>query len=120
MDQRNTLTSGIYLALALCGAVATWTYNILWMQHAHRAITLQEFVLVGFQGPALLGSLASDFWIGSLASFIFMLVEGRRLRMRHLWICVVTTFVVAWACGLPLFLSLRERALGLAAQTIQK
>lgn len=101
----------VYLALSLAGACSTWTYNILWMQQVHRALTAREFVAVGFQGSALLGSLASDFWVGSLAALIFMIAEGLRLRMRGIWVYVVLTFAIAWACAFPLFLFMRERKL---------
>jgi hypothetical protein len=67
--------------------------------------------LVGFQGNAMLGSLAADFWVGSLASLIWMIVEGRRLQMARIWIYFVLTFVIAWAFALPLFLYMRERRL---------
>jgi hypothetical protein len=64
---------------------------------------------VGFEGSPLLGSLASDFWVGSLASLIWMVSEGMRLRMKRIWIYIVLTFAIAWAFSLPLFLFMRER-----------
>jgi hypothetical protein len=101
-----------YLALAILGLCATWTYNTLWMLQVQRAITLQEFVAVGFQGSRLLGSLASDFWVGSLAAVTYMIVEGRRIALPRLWLYIVLTFVIAWAFAFPLFLFMRERYLG--------
>lgn len=101
----------LYLALAIVGAVSTWSYNLRAMSELGDAFTPQAFVLVGFQGSALLGSLAADFWVGSLASLIWMISEGLRLKMKYLWFYVVLTFVVAWACALPLFLFMRERRL---------
>lgn len=55
--------------------------------------------------------MASDFWVGAFAALIFMIVEGRRLQMKRLWIYVVLTFVIAWAFAFPLFLFMRERML---------
>ncbi len=100
-----------YLVLAIAGAIIPWTYNILAMRELGRVFTPSEFVAVGFQGPALLGSVAADFWIGSSASFVWMVIEARRCGMRRPWAFVVLTLGVAWACALPLFLFLRERHL---------
>ena len=73
--------------------------------------TPQAFFLVGFQGSSMLGSLAADFWIGSTASLVWMVIEARRLKMKLWWAFIPLTFMIAWACALPLFLFLRERHL---------
>jgi hypothetical protein len=39
---------------------------------------------------------------------VFMVVEGRRLGMRHLWVYVVLTFAVAISVALPVFLIARQ------------
>jgi len=101
----------VYLALSIVGAVSTWSYNFQAMKELGDAFTPQAFVLVGFQGSALLGSLAADFWVGSLASLIWMISEALRLKMKHFWVYVLLTFLIAWACALPLFLFMRERRL---------
>ena len=44
-----------------------------------------------------------------------MVVEGRRLGMRHLWFYVVATFLIAFAFTCPLFLFMRERLLAARA-----
>ena len=99
----------LYLALAIVGAASTWSYNLLAMRELGDAFTPQAFVRIGFEGSPLLGSLASDFWVGSLASLIWMVSEGMRLRMKRIWMYVVLTFLIAWAFALPLFLFMRER-----------
>jgi uncharacterized protein DUF2834 len=111
MSQRPSPIAYFYLALALAGAVVPWTYNVLAMRELGRTFTPAEFVAAGFQGSALLGSIAADFWIGSSASLVWMVIEARRCGMRRPWAFVVLTFLVAWACALPLFLFLRERHL---------
>jgi hypothetical protein len=103
--------AGVYLALAAAGAIAPWTFNILAMRELGRAFTPLEFVAVGFEGSALLGSVAADFWIGSSAALLWMVIEARRLGMRRWWAWILVTFAVAWACALPLFLFFRERHL---------
>jgi hypothetical protein len=97
-----------YLALAILGAASTWTYNTLWMLQVQRAMTAQEFITVGYRGSSLLGSLACDFWVGSLAALVYMVVEGRRIALPRLWLYIVLTFLIAWAFAFPLFLFMRE------------
>lgn len=101
----------IYLGIAIIGAVSTWSYNLKALAELGDAFTPAAFVRVGFEGSALLGSLASDFWVGSSASLLWMIVEGRRLAIKRLWLYVVLTFAIAWAFALPLFLFTRERYL---------
>lgn len=100
-----------YLVLSILGAVSTWSYNLQALKVMGDAFTPAAFITVGFEGSPLLGSLAADFWVGSLASLIWMVSEGLRLRMKHLWLYVVLTFAIAWAFSLPLFLFMRERRL---------
>ncbi len=111
MKQPTSLVSikTFYLAMAVVGAVSTWTFNILAWQELGADFTPLAFVQVGFQGSPILGSVASDFWVGSVASLVWMLVEARRIGMRLWWIWLPLTAGVAWAFALPLFLYYRER-----------
>lgn len=101
----------VYLGFSIIGAVTTWRYNLMALHDLGRLPPPVDFVRVGFEGSAILGSLASDFWVGSLASLVWMVVEARRLQMRRPWVYVVLTFLIAWAAALPLFLFMRERRL---------
>lgn len=100
-----------YLLGAIAGAAATWWFNIQAMQELGAGFTPQAFFMIGFQGSPMLASVAADFWIGSTVSLVWIVVEARRLRMRHTWFFVITTFGVAWAFALPLFLFFRARHL---------
>lgn len=106
-----TVVKYFYLLMAGLGAVVPWTYNAMALAEIGAGFTPQAFFLVGFQGSAMLGSLAADFWIGATASIVWMLIEARRLKMRFWWALLPLTLLVAWACALPLFLYLRERQL---------
>jgi len=100
-----------YLLGALVGAVVPWYYNLRAFEEIGTGFTPQAFFLVGFQGSALLGSVAADFWIGSTVVLVWMMAEARRLRMKHSWALVVWTLLVAWASAVPLFLYFRRRHL---------
>jgi hypothetical protein len=49
-----------------------------------------------------------DLGIVAVIGLVFMVVEGRRLGMRFLWVYVVLTFAVAISVSLPLFLIARQ------------
>jgi hypothetical protein len=95
----------VYLALAVIGLVATWTFNIL----AIRAGTdfFGEWGTNGFATQ----SLQVDLLILAVAIGVFLVVEGRRIGMRHAWIFLPLSAVTAAAFAMPLFLALRERKL---------
>ena len=44
----------------------------------------------------------------ALVGLVFMIVEGRRLGMRFLWVYVVVTFAIAVSVALPAFLIARQ------------
>ena len=100
--RRPTLLAYLYLVLALAGVVVTWTYNVT-------AITSGRDYLGDLfgSGPSV-SSLTADVLIAALAAVVFILVEGRRLRIRFAWIFVVLIPLVALAFALPLFLGVRE------------
>lgn len=93
------------------------TYNVLAFQELGAAFTPAAFIRIGFEGSPILGSLASDFWVGATASTLWMVMESRRLGMRNLWVYLLLTFGLAWAFGLPMFLFMRERHMARGTQT---
>ena len=112
----NPLLKWIYLALAIAGAVLPWLANIEFIREYGSSFDLGLFVQLANANPAA-GCLSRDLAIGATAVVIWIVQESRRLEMRGLaWVllCAVT---VAFACGAPLFLYLRERRLAeLAAE----
>ncbi len=50
-----------------------------------------------------------DVLVAGVVLLIFMVVEGRRRRMQHLWLPILATLCVGVSLGLPLFLLLREQ-----------
>jgi ABC-type Fe3+ transport system permease subunit len=53
----------------------------------------------------------------ALIGLVFMVVEGRRLGMRFLWVYVVLTFAIAISVALPAFLIARQVHLASERQT---
>jgi hypothetical protein len=96
-----------YGAFAVAGAIVPWYFNIRHMRQSGEMLTPQGWIAGGFINP-LAGSITSDFLIGTIPVLIWMVVEARRLGMRHWWFFVISTFLVAFAFSCPLFLLARE------------
>jgi hypothetical protein len=56
-------------------------------------------------------SLSRDLLVGASAITIWIVVESRRLQMRHLWLVLLSSVTIAFAFAAPFFLFLRERRL---------
>jgi hypothetical protein len=102
--------SWLYLALAIAGGVLPWLANIDYMRAYGSSFDLALFVQLANANPAA-QSLSRDLLVGASAVTIWMVVESRRLRMRHLWLVLLSSVTVAFAFAAPLFLCLRERRL---------
>lgn len=94
-----------YLVLAIIGLVGTWTLNILAI--ASGSDFVGEWLTNGFATQ----SLQVDLLVLAVAVGAFLVVEGRRLGMRHAWLFLPLAAVTAAAFAVPLFLALRERKL---------
>jgi Terpene cyclase DEP1 len=114
---RTPALAWVYLTLAVIGLASTAAFNVMAVKMFGMDYTPAAFVRVGFEGSPILGSLAADFWVGSLASVIWMVAEGKHLGMRRIGWYIVFTFVIAWAFALPLFLFARERHLARGGST---
>lgn len=95
----------MFLVLAIVGLVGTWTYNIF------AIIERSDFIGDWFGGSPAVGSLTMDLLIMAVAGSAFIVIEGRRLGMKHLWAYIVFAGLTAIAFTFPLFLAQRERRL---------
>ncbi len=107
IKNRITPLTTFYALFALAGAVVPWYFNIRHMRETGELLTPQQWLAGGFIN-SLTGSITTDFLIGTIPVLVWMVVEARRLGMRHWWFYVVTTFLVAFAFSCPLFLLMRE------------
>ena len=100
----------LYLALAIAGGVLPWLANLDYMRQYGSSFDLGLFVQLANANPAA-QSLSRDLLVGASAVTIWMVVESRRLQMRHLWLVLLSCVTIAFAFAAPLFLFLRERRL---------
>jgi hypothetical protein len=100
----------IYLLLAIAGGIFPWLANLAFMQEHGPSFDVGLFVSLANANPAA-QSLSRDLAIAATAVTIWMVSEGRRLRMRGLPWVLLSCVTIAFAFGAPLFLHLRERRL---------
>ena len=96
-----------YGLFALAGAIVPWYFNVQHMRESREILTPQQWLLGGFAN-SLTSSITTDFLIGTIPVLVWIIIEARRLEMRHLWFYVITTFLIAFAFSCPLFLLFRE------------
>ena len=98
----------LYLGLAFLGAIAP--YSFMGQFLLTHGLNLAEFKLQLAASP-ISSFMGAAFIIASLVTLFFVIGEGRRLKMKGLWLPVLATVLVGVSCGLPLFLYLRDMAL---------
>jgi len=108
--QGNSTLKWLYLALAISGAVLPWLANIDFIKEYGSGFDLGMFVQLANANPAA-SSLSRDLAIGATAVVIWIVQESKRLQMRGLPWVLLSCVTLAFACGAPLFLYLRERRL---------
>ena len=100
----------LYLALAVAGGVLPWMANLAFMRDYGSNFDVGLFIALA-NANAAAQSLSRDLLVGASAVTIWMVVESRRLQMRHLWLVLLSSVTIAFAFAAPLFLYLRERRL---------
>ena len=106
----NSTLKWLYLALAISGAVLPWLANLDFIREYGSSFDLGMFVRLANVNPAA-SSLSRDLAIGATAVVIWIVQESKRLQMRGLPWVLLSCVTLAFACGAPLFLYLRERRL---------
>ena len=95
----------IYLVLCILGTILPWSQFAPWFLENGLAIQL-------FFQEASANRIATFAWldlvVSAAAVLLFVVVEGRRLGVRHLWAPFVAMVVVGVSLALPLFLLLRQ------------
>jgi len=94
-----------YALLCVVGTVLPFTQFAPWVLTF--GLNVPKFVVEAATTP--LSAFAwLDIVIAAIALIAFMLVEGRRLAMRGLWLPLLGTLTMGGALGLPWFLLMRE------------
>lgn len=97
----------IYIGLALAGAVLPLSQFLPWL--AVHGLDIPLFVRELFS-TRIGGFFGWDVIVSAVVLTVFILVEGRRMGLRPLWVPILCTFSVGVSFGLPVFLAMREQA----------
>ena len=103
---RTRILCWTYGLIALGALVATWYQNITFFREDDNG-GVGGFI-DGMYANAASSSIGNDLVFIGLAALVFMIVEARRLGIRHVWVYVVLSFVIAVSVTFPLFLLARE------------
>ena len=95
----------LYLTLCVAGTALPWVAFLPFL--GDHGLDPAAFARQLFETPVS-SFFGLDVIVSAIALWTFVLFEGRRLAMRHLWVPVVATLLVGVSLGLPLFLYLRE------------
>ncbi len=101
--------SYIYLGLAFVGAVAPYSFmGQFLLSHGLNFSELKDQLWA----TPISSFVATAFFISTFVTFFFVLREGRRRKIKGLWLPLLGTVLVGVSCGLPLFLYLNDIAKG--------
>ena len=96
----------LYLGLCLVGTILPLAAFLPFLRT--HGLDPGTFVDQLFATPVS-GFFGWDVIVSSIALWVFVLVEGRRLQMSRLWAPLAANLIIGVSLGLPLFLYLRER-----------
>ena len=96
----------LYLLLCIIGTVLPlWQFTPWMMAHGLNVPLLIEHMFAN----GVAGAFSIDVLVSSVVLWVFVLTEGRRAAVPHLWAPLVTNIVAGVSAGLPLFLYMRAR-----------
>ena len=104
MKTQHRTNARYFFALSIIGLVTAWYFNFF------AVLGREDYLADGFTSNVdWVYSL--DLLIGGIAGMSFIVIEGRRLKMRFLWAYILLAFGTAFAFVFPLFLAMRSRHL---------
>ncbi|QCW99150.1 DUF2834 domain-containing protein [Aggregatimonas sangjinii] len=107
MRPKFTTIEIFFLVLAIIGLCATWYFNIRFYTEVADTSIGNFIALTKTTLPAK--SINADIAVVAIVFLVWMVYEARKLKMRHWWVYIPLTFLVALAFSFPLFLFFRER-----------
>ena len=97
-----------YATCVVFGTILPYSQLVVWLA-AHGADVRSLLQAITSNPVSAFAWL--DVLVSAIVLLAFIIVEGRRLAIRRLWLPIVGTLTVGVSCGLPLFLLIREQQL---------
>jgi len=101
-------TRHFYLICCVLGLILPYSQFVPWL--LEHGLNVALFVRELF-GNRISAFFATDVIVSAIVLIWFIQSEGKRLRIRLLWLPTVGTLLVGVSFGFPLFLLLREMTL---------
>lgn len=108
------MTRYLYLVLCFLGAALPYSQLVPFLREHGFDLRLLGEQLFANRISAFFGL---DVVVSSVVLWAFVFTEGRRRKMRHLWVYVLSNLAVGVSLALPLFLYMRERKTGTEQRT---
>jgi len=106
MTRSEKILCAVYGAIAVGALVVTQVNNIaFFLQPQNGGIV--GWISALYANPAV-ASFTNDIMFYVVAGYIFMIVEARRLGIRHVWVYLLLSSIVAVSVMFPLFLIARQ------------
>jgi Terpene cyclase DEP1 len=105
MTTKDKFTCATYALIALLALPATWVNNIAFMQQPNNSF--MDFINAAYVNAAA-ASLSNDLLFIAFAASMFMVIEGRRIGVRYVWLYLIFSALVAISVTFPLFLLARH------------
>jgi hypothetical protein len=106
MNRKDKFICASYALIALVALPATWIENLAFMTQANHS-SFVDFFRAAYVNPAA-ASLSNDLFLLAFAASIFMVIEGRRVGVRYIWLYIVMSAIIAISVTFPLFLIARH------------
>lgn len=108
MEPKRRSAAIYFFILSGIGLFTAWYFNALAVMGG------EDYFAEGFTSNVD-WVLSLDLLIVGFAAMGFIIIEGRRQKMKHLWVYIALAFVTAAAFTVPLFLAMRELKLAKTA-----
>lgn len=112
MTKKDKFICATYALLAVIALPATWINNWAFMTQTHNN-SFADFFRDAYINAAS-ASLTNDLFILAAVACMFMVIEGKRLGIRFVWLYIGLSAVLAISVTFPLFLLARHIKLSAA------
>jgi hypothetical protein len=106
MNKKDYFICGSYALVALVALPATWINNLAFMTQPNNS-SFTDFFRAAYVNAAA-ASLSNDLFLLAAAACIFMVIEGRRIGLRFIWLYLLIAPLIAISVAFPLFLLARH------------
>ena len=106
MNTTDKVLCAVYGLIAIAALPATWIHNLAFMNQVDNN-SFTDFFRGAYANPAA-ASLSNDLFLLAGAASIFVVIEGRRVGVRYLWLYLMMSAITAISVTFPLFLLARQ------------